>query len=114
MASPLYTTSALALCGITAVGGFSRLTSGAYTPGYYAYQTARAPNDNLILPIIDFTLLALLVYKNTRKYAAGVLGVMCGVGSYIAGSILRRMWGCSRRLYSRLPRIGRYIGPSVL
>ncbi|KAH7176426.1 hypothetical protein EDB81DRAFT_37527 [Dactylonectria macrodidyma] len=63
----------LALIGTTYLGGFSRFTHGRFTPGFYKYQTDRAPDNEStrIIPFIDVTLATLLVFPRSRAVAAG-------------------------------------------
>lgn len=78
--------SLLAVSSITYIGAFSRITSGRYTPRFYAYQVDRAPNDasTRLIPVVDLSLGTLTVLPATRPY--GLLG--CFV-LYSVGIILR-------------------------
>ncbi|KAJ7613566.1 hypothetical protein FB45DRAFT_1036493 [Roridomyces roridus] len=76
MASYLHIPATLAVAGINFTGAFSRLTSGAHTPEWYAYQIARAPNDagtmSACIPFVDITLGVLLLPPQTRVVAAAM------------------------------------------
>lgn len=54
--------SLLILLTVTLLGGFTRPTHRKYTPGFYAYQLDRAPDNasTRIIPYVDFTVAALL------------------------------------------------------
>ena len=51
---------------------FSRFTSGAYTPTYYAYQSARHSGDDIPIASCDALLSTLLLFKSIRLWAAGL------------------------------------------
>ncbi|KAH7157975.1 hypothetical protein B0J13DRAFT_543204 [Dactylonectria estremocensis] len=72
----------LALIGTTYLGGFSRFTHGRFTPGFYKYQTDRAPDNEStrIIPFIDVTLATLLVISGSRAIAAGLCTLFRCVG----------------------------------
>lgn len=57
---------------MTLVGGFTRLTHGRYTPRFYAYQLDRAPDNasTWLIPYVDLTMAAMLIYHPTRSVAA--------------------------------------------
>ena len=79
----------LALGGILYYGAFSRLTHGAHTPDFYAYQVARLPDDGstaaTALPILDLVLGSLLVLgrRRVRRWAAAAFVGLQGVGVYM-------------------------------
>ncbi|KAK6996944.1 hypothetical protein R3P38DRAFT_3221454 [Favolaschia claudopus] len=75
----------LILAGVTFVGAFSRLTSGSYTPQWYAYQLERAGNtagtpQQWLIPTFDVALGAMLLNRTTRRVAAAGVTVMALVG----------------------------------
>jgi hypothetical protein len=76
--SPPGLISLLILLTVTLLGGFTRLTHGRYTPGFYAYQLDRAPDNasTRIIPYVDFTVAALLVFPSTRGLAAMLCSVL--------------------------------------
>ncbi|ROW01360.1 hypothetical protein VMCG_05842 [Cytospora schulzeri] len=78
--------SLLILLSVTLLGGFTRFTHGKYTPAFYAYQLDRAPDNasTKIIPYVDFTVAALLVFPSTRSAAA----MLCAVLQF-GGVILR-------------------------
>ncbi|KAJ7605560.1 hypothetical protein FB45DRAFT_1069225 [Roridomyces roridus] len=84
MASYLHIPATLAVAGINFTGAFSRLTSGAHTPEWYAYQIARAPNDagtmSACIPFVDITLGVLLLPPQTRVVAAAMTSVLFSIG----------------------------------
>lgn len=72
--------------GVIAViylGAFSRFTHGAYTPGFYAYQLDRAPDNQATrgIPYADTVVATLALVRATRMHAfafstaAQVMGV---------------------------------------
>ena len=66
------TAAAFLLSAIELVGAFSRLTSGQYTPDFYAYQLERAPNNSStrFIPFLDLILSISLWNSQTRKWSA--------------------------------------------
>lgn len=72
----------LVLIGVALVGGFSRFTHGKHTPGFYAYQLDRAPDNaaTRFLPYLDFAMAALLVLPSTRGAGAVLFSVMQFIG----------------------------------
>lgn len=54
-------------------GAFSRLTHGAHTPSFYAYQIARAPDDGgsaaQLIPLVDVTLAVGMCVPVSRRWA---------------------------------------------
>lgn len=72
----------LILVTVTLLGGFTRFTHGRYTPGFYAYQLDRAPDDGStrFLPYLDFAVAALLVFPGTRGVGAMLFSVMQFIG----------------------------------
>ena len=83
----LATIPLIALIGIVYFGAFSRFTSGQYTPGFYAYQLDRAPNEGYarIIPFADTVLATLLLFGITRPWAA----LLCVIGQ--GGGLLARL-----------------------
>ncbi|KAJ7022094.1 hypothetical protein C8F04DRAFT_245451 [Mycena alexandri] len=73
--------SLLVLAGVSFIGAFSRLTSGRYTPQWYAYQLERAPNTRgtWFIPAMDI-LLGLLFPRRTRTPAVMAITVFFGLG----------------------------------
>ncbi|KAF8207977.1 hypothetical protein K438DRAFT_1814752 [Mycena galopus ATCC 62051] len=76
------------LAGITFIGGFSRLTSGQYTPGWYAYQLDRAGNttgtiQGWLIPLADVALGTLLLSRRTRRSAAVATTAFFGLGLWM-------------------------------
>ncbi|KAJ7213175.1 hypothetical protein GGX14DRAFT_393364 [Mycena pura] len=101
MASALNLPSTLALAGVSFLGGFSRLTSGRYTPRWYAFQLARAPNTpgtalRWLIPALDLALGALLLSRRARTLRGSSrhsLAWACGCG-LLRGRDGRRMRRC--------------------
>lgn len=56
------------LIGLTYLGAFSRFTHGRYTPAFYEYQIAHAPDDEStrLIPVVDATLGTLLLLFGGR------------------------------------------------
>lgn len=59
------------ITAITSLGAISRFTHGRFTPGFYAYQLDRAPDDasTRLVPYMDVVLATTTVYSKTRPYA---------------------------------------------
>lgn len=78
--------SLLFLIGFTLLGAFSRLTHGRHTPGFHAYQVARAPDDasTRFMPYVDLTMAALLAWRPSRAVAA----LLCALFQFF-GVVLR-------------------------
>lgn len=79
--------SLLALVGIVYLGAFSRFTNGRYTPGFYAYQLDRAPNEGYarLIPVVDASVATLLLSPKARPWTA----LFCAVTQ--GGAILARV-----------------------
>jgi hypothetical protein len=60
----------LLLCTLLFYSSFSRFTSGAYSPAYYAYQSARHSGDDVPIASCDALLSTLLLFRFTRIWAA--------------------------------------------
>jgi hypothetical protein len=71
----------LALASFLYYGAFSRLTHGAYTPRFYAYQTDRYPDDGspvaIAAPIFDLTIGSCLLAPRRRLRFWGAVGFVC-------------------------------------
>jgi hypothetical protein len=71
----------LALAAFLYYGAFSRLTHGAYTPQFYAYQTDRYPDDGspvaTAAPIMDLAVGSLLLAPRQRVRFWGAVGFVC-------------------------------------
>ena len=93
---PLPTPAQLPLTALCLTGAFSRLTHGAYTPAFHAYQTARQPDDGsataLIVPLVDLTLAGALVLgpRAWKRGAAALAGFAQGAGA--VGLVLGKGW----------------------
>ncbi|KAJ7742872.1 hypothetical protein B0H16DRAFT_1890175 [Mycena metata] len=72
----------LVLAGVSFMGAFSRLTSGRYTPQWYAYQLERAPNTSgtWFIPVMDTLLGFLLLPRRTRTPAVMAIAAFFGLG----------------------------------
>lgn len=76
----------LALAAILIYGAFSRVTRGAYTPRWYAYQCERQPDDGslpaLLVPVMDLGLATLLLLpgQGFRHSGALIFMVMQSIG----------------------------------
>ena len=72
----------LSSTGIAFMGAFSRFTHGRYTPGFYAYQLDRAPDDETtrLVPVVDITVAILLLHPRTRVYAAAAFAAFQSFG----------------------------------
>jgi hypothetical protein len=60
----------LLLSSLLFYSSFSRYTSGAYTPSYYAYQSARHSGDDFPIASGDALLSTLLLFQRTRLWTA--------------------------------------------
>ncbi|KAJ7121953.1 hypothetical protein C8R43DRAFT_48849 [Mycena crocata] len=83
--SPLHIIATVLLAGVSFFGVFSRLTSGHYTPQWYAYQMARAPNEPgtalaWAIPTMDILLGILLFPRRTRLLSASMILAFFGIG----------------------------------
>jgi hypothetical protein len=70
MALSLSALPRLLLSTLLFYSSFSRLTAGAYTPTYYAYQCARHSGHDVPIGSCDMLLGTLLLSKYTRFWAA--------------------------------------------
>lgn len=71
------TLALLILLTMTLLGAFTRLTHGRYTPGFYAYQLDRAPDNSStrVIPYVDLMIAGLLIYHPTRGIAAALFAM---------------------------------------
>lgn len=76
----LHLPATLLLVSVSFLGAFSRFTSGRYTPQWYAFQVARAPNASLVIPAMDAILGSLLIPRRTRPAAAAIITAFFGMG----------------------------------
>lgn len=76
------------------LGAFSRFTHGIYTPRYYAYQEYHQPDDGgtaaKIVPIMDTVLGSMLLFRNTRVYAAITISLFMVIGLLVQISAGKR------------------------
>ena len=75
------TISTLVLAGVGYYSGFSRFTHGQYTPGFYAFQLDRAPdNESMrVVPFMDVTLATLVLIPQVRMAASAVSTAFFGI-----------------------------------
>ncbi|KAJ7466924.1 hypothetical protein FB451DRAFT_402077 [Mycena latifolia] len=100
--SPLHLPATLLLTGVSFLGAFSRFTSGQYTPAWYAFQLARAPNSagtiqGWLIPTMDIVLGASLLSRRTRRAGAAIITVFfaLGLGMRVAA---KQTWGADALL----------------
>lgn len=68
--------------GLILLGAFSLFTHGTYTPQYYAFQVARAPDDgstgSRIIPVIDLVVgLTLLLSSGRLRISVAIFSSAC-------------------------------------
>ncbi|KAJ7238530.1 hypothetical protein B0H12DRAFT_1237885 [Mycena haematopus] len=88
MPPAIHIPATLLLSGISFLGAFSRLTTGQYTPQWYAYQLERAGNtggttQGWLIPALDAALGALLLFRRTRRSAAAAITAFFSIGVYV-------------------------------
>lgn len=87
----------LPLLALLFTGAFSRLTHGAYTPAFHAYQTARQPDDGStaaqLVPLGDLTLATMVALgpRAWKRSAVAFAGVAQGLAALEL--VLGRGWG---------------------